>query len=216
MDNHRTRPIDLFVQRYTGGQLPFVERIGGVDLVGLNSATAADDSLDNTHGGHISHAQLAWLADVLPPLDCPVVVLHHNLTRRESQDMPATEDIYQLDNADEVATVLANCGVSLVLAGHTHWPAVGTLAGVREVVLPATCSFPQAHGLIHIGPEGADIELIPLADQSGLQEARNFTIDDNRDQLLASATGPYPLVDEYSHQRDGAQNRLTHSKSLLD
>jgi 3',5'-cyclic AMP phosphodiesterase CpdA len=217
LETHRTPPIESFVRRYTGGHLPFVERIGGVDLVGLNSATAADGSLDDTHGGYVSESQLTWLADVLPSLECPVVAVHHNLTRRGDGGASTSADIWQLDNAREVATVLENCGVSLVLAGHIHCSAVGAIAGIREVIIPATCSFPQAYGLVHVGPEGTEIELVPLADEAGLKEAWDLVINDGREQVLTSTSGPYPIVDEYSHREDGTQNSITRSgESRLD
>jgi hypothetical protein len=64
-DGHRTPPVAAFAERYAAGSFPFVNRVGGVDLVGIDTATMPDDSLADAHGGAVSAAQLDW-----PPA-CP-------------------------------------------------------------------------------------------------------------------------------------------------
>lgn len=207
-DTHVTPPLESFVRRYSGGELPFVRRVGDVDVVGLNSVTETDGSLINTHGGRISDAQLSWLADTLPELECPIVAVHHNLTRRTDEDTPAPTPIYQLDNAAEFEAVLSRCDVELVLAGHTHCPAVGSFDGGREVVVPATCSFPQAYTLVHVSERGTEIQLVPLTDSAGLREAQTHALEADRSHLVASAVRDYPIVDEWTERRRSASPRV--------
>jgi 3',5'-cyclic AMP phosphodiesterase CpdA len=195
-DEHATPSIEDFTREYTIGRLPFVEQIGGIELIGLNSATTPDGSLADTHGGLLSDDQLSWLHDVLPTLNCPIVALHHKLTRWRGERDTTTKSIYQVQNASTVAKIFAEQGVELVLTGHTHCPTVSKLSRGYEVVSPSTSSFPQAYALVHIGPAGTDIELVPLADRDGIEEAWRFAVQDRREQLIRTATRSYPIVNE--------------------
>jgi hypothetical protein len=73
---------------------------------------------------------------------------------------------------------------------------VSKLSRGYEVVSPSTSSFPQAYALVHIGPAGTDIELVPLADRDGIEEAWRFAVQDRREQLIRTATRSYPIVNE--------------------
>lgn len=73
---------------------PFVNSVGGVDVVGLDSATATDKSPDHTHGGHIPADQLSWVKAVLTRVESPIVVSHHNLTDSLHEINPDSPDIY--------------------------------------------------------------------------------------------------------------------------
>jgi Icc-related predicted phosphoesterase len=163
---------EAFARRYASGHLPFVERVGGVDLVGLDSASNADGSLGDTHEGEVGPDQRAWLDSVLPDLETPVVAVHHGVSHpsTHAEGFPDS-DLYQVGDADAVAALLARHDVPLTLSGHLHWPGVAPLAGGYELVCPAVCSFPQAYVCLHVGPEGTTVELVPLADRAGLEEA---------------------------------------------
>jgi hypothetical protein len=177
-DTHRTPGVETFARRFAGGTLPFVERVGGVDLVGIDTVTTPDGRLTDGHAGSVSADQLDWLASILPGLEHPVVVGHHNLTHpgRHTGRFP-NGDLYQLRNAHELAGVLADGGVDLYLSGHVHWPATATAAGVREVVAPATCSLPQAFLHVTIDSAGTSVDLVPLADRAGFEEAYGYARD---------------------------------------
>ncbi|RDZ37420.1 MULTISPECIES: metallophosphoesterase [unclassified Haloferax] len=162
-----------FAARYADGSLPFVRRVGGVDVVGLDSASGGPDlALTDTHEGAVPDAQLRWLDTVLADATTPIVVLHHNVfhPRRHTGQFPDA-DFYQLRNADELAAVLARHDVPLVLSGHIHWPATAVRAGVRELIAPATCSFPQSFVVVDVDRRGTTVRLVPLAGPKGMAEA---------------------------------------------
>lgn len=175
-DEHPVPDLDRFVRRYTPGELPFVTRFGGVDLVCLNSETMPDGSLADTWEGAVSDEQLAWLQETLPDVENPVVAVHHNLARlREVADFEGYPWAwYPLLNADELVAVLAEHDIPLVLSGHHHLPATSYSRGVREVVAPATCSFPQAYLLVEVDSEGTRVWLVPLADRDGVRESYTY------------------------------------------
>lgn len=195
-DTHATPPNAWFGSEYTREPAPFVDGVGGIDLIGLDSATATDKPPDHTHGGHIPADQLSWIKPVLTRVECPLVASHHNLTDRLREINPNSPDIYQLGNAEAVANALREGGVDILLSGHAHYPTVASTAGIREIIVPATCSFPQGYALVHVGAKGTEIEFVPIADRAGLKEAWRFARDDGREFLLRAATTPYPLLTE--------------------
>ncbi|MFC7082523.1 metallophosphoesterase family protein [Halorussus caseinilyticus] len=78
-DDHDTPPVAEFADRFAPGEFPFRTQFGGVDVLGLNSASAPGGELDATHDGAISDDQLSWLESTLPETDAALVVSHHNL-----------------------------------------------------------------------------------------------------------------------------------------
>jgi hypothetical protein len=193
-----------FAARYAPDEFPFVHRIGGVDVVGLDSASGGPGlDLYDSHEGFIPDAHLDWLKEHLADVTNPLVVLHHNLfhPRQHTGQFP-DGDFYQLRNADELAAVLAAHDVPLVLSGHIHWPATAVFDGVRELIAPATCSFPQAFFLLDIDREGTTVRLVPLAGPKGIAEAYTLArngaahgqgVATHADRGLLSSL---PLVDE--------------------
>ncbi len=192
-DGHRTPPIETFADRFAGGRYPFVERVGGIDLVGIDTATARDDR------GYVSPTQLDWLESILPGLERPVVLCHHSLTPADGGDPPAAGPI---ENARELARVLDAGDAELVLSGARHWPGTGVLAGVRSVTAPAVCSLPQAFLHVRIDASGTAVDLVPLADRTGFEEAYAAASDgDAAGQWIADradhgALNRFPLVDD--------------------
>jgi predicted phosphodiesterase len=176
-DPYETPPATRFAARYATGHLPFAERVGGLDVVGLNSASNPDGSLGDTHEGAVGPGQLAWLDRTLPSLETPVVCLHHGVTHPASRDggfhAGAHEDVghYRIRDADALRRVLVRHDVPLVVSGHVHWPGVAPIGAGHELVAPATCSFPPSYLLLHVGPEGTAVELVPLVGRAGLEEA---------------------------------------------
>lgn len=164
-NDHRTPSLLEFVSRYTPGSLPFVTRVGGVDVIGLNTASMPDGSLDDTHGGAISQAQLDWLERTLPDTETPIIAMHHTAAAGgDHAHCGMNSDEYRMANGDELAAVLGRYDVPLCLTGHIHWPSVAPFASGYEVIAPATCSFPQAYLLVHVEPRGTTIEIVPLAE----------------------------------------------------
>jgi Icc protein len=202
-DEHDTPPIERFVDAYSPSALHTVVQVGGVDLVMLDSATGSDESLANTHEGAISVAQLERLNTMLADLETPVVVMHHPVGSVASGvDALSPSSHYRLRNADAVADVLTAHDVPLVVSGHVHWPAVVDVGDTRQVIAPATCSFPQAALLVHVEPRGTTVSLLPLADRRGLDEAYQHArrSGDRAEAFVDTADAGYferfPLVDE--------------------
>lgn len=206
-DDHSSPPLLAFVSRFTPGSLPFRERVGSVDLVGLNTASRPDGSLADTHTGGVGSAQLAWLDRTLAACDTPVVATHHPLAPgRDHCHRGMADDEHRVANADALCEVLARHDVALTLAGHVHWPTVGRL-GARswavghEVVAPAVCSFPQSYLLVRVDPRGTTVELVPLADPDETEAAYEAALaDHDRSAALARTADDgyferFPLVD---------------------
>lgn len=207
-DDHDPFSLDEFVERYTPGSLPFHERVGGVDLVGLNSA-GGDDWFTDTHDGLVTEDQLDWLDETLPGLETPLVAVHHNLPtmaaqleRHQEANEPEMAVPPVLRNPEEFIDVLARHDAPLVLTGHLHMPATAEMNGVREIMAPTTCSFPQAYLLVDVGPEGTTVRMVPIADHEGLMlghrerhadspTARGLT------NMAAIRLAQFPLVDEW-------------------
>lgn len=202
-DDHPVPGLDRFERRYTPGELPFVIRFGGVDLVCLDSETTPDGSLAETWEGRVSADQLDWLDRVLPDVENPVVAVHHNLAALP--EVSGFEGFpwewYPLLNADELLDVLAAHDVPLVLSGHHHLPATSLSRGVRELVAPATCSFPQAYLLVDVDTGGTTVWLVPLADPEGIREAYMYArkggaTDQGILAMALTRLERFPLVEE--------------------
>jgi Icc-related predicted phosphoesterase len=203
LDEHETPPVERFVERYSPGALPSVVRIGGVDLVALDSATVPNGSLADTHEGAISAAQVEWLDATLAEVESPIVVTHHPVgSIAEGVDALSPSSHYRLRNAERVVDVLAAHNAPLVVSGHVHWPAVVDAGSARQVIAPAACSFPQAALLVHVEPRGTTISLLPLAARQGLEEAyRHARRSGDRVAAFVGAADDgyferFPLVDE--------------------
>ncbi|WP_129114738.1 metallophosphoesterase family protein [Halegenticoccus tardaugens] len=202
-DPHETPSLDAFAERYAPGSLPYRTTLGGVDLVGLNSAAADDGSLAATHAGRISDSQLSWLDRRVDPETPTVAVFHHPLSHL-SDLVPEfrPESHFQLENAAEVGELLAAKDVDLVVSGHVHWPTVARAHGVTQVTTAAACSLPQAYLLVRVEPTGTTVSMVPLSDAAGFEEAYEYArADTGRDgALVACVDGGYfddcPLVDE--------------------
>jgi 3',5'-cyclic AMP phosphodiesterase CpdA len=197
-DDHETPAVETFGDRFAAG-LPFHRQAGGVDLIGLDSASGP--GLGDTIEGRLSAADLAWLDQTLEGADAPVVTLHHNLTRADEHTGEFPEaDQYHLRNDDELAAVLDRHGGALVCSGHIHWPAVGRRGPSRELLAPATCSFPQAALLLDVGPTGTTVRFLPLSRAKGVAEAYTLAAAGNaHGQAIAAYADDgfdFPLVDE--------------------
>jgi hypothetical protein len=188
-DPYEAPSAGTFAERYGPGSLPFAERIGGLDVVGLNSASAPDGSLGDTHEGAVGSVQLDWLDRTLPDLETPVVCLHHGVTHPSARtgsggfaavdgDDTGTDGgdgrdggHYRVRDADALREVLVRHGVPLVVSGHVHWPDVAPVGAGHELVAPATCSLPPSYLLLHVDAGGTTVELVPLAGRTGFEEA---------------------------------------------
>jgi len=180
-DDHETPPLDRFERRYVPGDgFPFLERIGGVDVVGLNTASMPDGSLAKSHDGQVSDEQIEWLDDTLGGTETPLVLMHHNTPAmfdqfRELRERshPEMGDPPVLRNPGPLVETLTDHGVPLVVTGHLHNVGVAETGPVREVTTPATGSFPQAYLLFEFDESGTTVRYVPVADLDGMTEAHH-------------------------------------------
>lgn len=201
-DDHETPPISDFEADFTPGELPFHERIGGVDVLGLNSASNPDGSLDDCHGGEVSPTQLDWLDNTLPETETPIVVSHHNMAGLADRTDADPAILHSpLGDDEEFTETLARHDAALHLSGHVHLPAVTENRGVRGAVVPALCSFPQAYTLLEVGPDGTTLRIVPVADREGVAESYRLAQSHSArsrgvSNVVAEQLADLPLVDE--------------------
>ncbi|XVQ15761.1 metallophosphoesterase [Spirillospora sp. CA-255316] len=153
MGNHDERAAfrsELLGEEPSTDTCDTVRTIGGVRVVLLDSTEPG------SHDGHLSDAQLDWLATVLAapaPLGT-ILVCHH-------PPLPSpvpTVHLLRLRGAERLAEVIGGSDVRLVVAGHAHHAAAGALSGVPVWVGPAlaygVAGFPP-RGRLRAGAEAA-------------------------------------------------------------
>jgi Icc protein len=207
-DEHETIPVAEFTDRYTpNGDLPYVVEVGDVPIVGVNSS-GTEDLLYESHDGEVADADVDWLEETLPEYDDPILLTHFNLpamseqlrTHRDHVD-PEMSIPPVLRNPDPFVDVLSKHAVPLMLTGHLHMPSTAKEDGVREVMAPTTCSFPQAYLLLQIGPDGTTVRHVPCTDQTGLRYSFSERSTDSVTSrgltaMAAVRCADFPLVDE--------------------
>jgi Icc protein len=160
-----------FADRYGADGFPWVREIGEVSLVGVNSAATRSGGLADTWGGRVSRAQLDRLDSLLPELSRPVLFVHHNCGPLPEHPSDGPWERFSLDNAAALLECCEHHGVSLIVSGHHHVPAVRKFGSVTEVMAPALCSFPNACLLLTVTATGTTIRIVPVADAAGLRES---------------------------------------------
>ncbi|PSQ59989.1 metallophosphoesterase [Halobacteriales archaeon SW_7_71_33] len=203
-DSHETPPVGAFERRFTPRGLPFHATVGGVDVVGLNTASAPDGRLHHTHDGEVSPAALDRLSDALADAETALVVGHHNLSTARELDVPVGDwrSSFPLRDADDLLAALREGDAPLYCSGHLHVPAVGRPDGaVRELVVPPLCSFPQGYALVRVGPAGTIVRHVPVADGAGVTEAYLAALNDkSKSEAVVRSTAEqlrrFPLADE--------------------
>lgn len=107
------------------------------DVRGLR-IVALDTSVPDYHHGDLDDEQLEWLRDVLavPAPHGTVLALHH-------PPMPSPLDIsmelLELERQERLAAAIDGTDVRTILAGHLHYSAHSTFAGVPVSVAAASC-----------------------------------------------------------------------------
>lgn len=172
--NHDERPA---LREGLLDQEPSQEPITGVwDLDGLR-LIALDTSVPGWHHGDLDGRQLEWLADVIrePAPHGTLLAMHH-------PPLPSHVplfDILELRHQDELAEVIRGSDVRGILAGHLHYSAHGTFAGVPVSVSSATCytmnvarpaadvngmDAAQAFQIVHVRPDTITHTVVPVTD----------------------------------------------------
>lgn len=201
-----------FERRYTPGELPYHERIGGVDLLALNSNPSTRDSVAETYTGRLSPATLDWIEETLETVDHPLVAVHHNLPGTRSflydsaDQWPVSAGSPDFENADELVDVLEKGGTPLVLTGHVHFPAVIPTGEVREFTLPPLGPYPGAYTVLEIDEHGTTAFLHSVVDRQERIEALSSGLENCRVLVAAAQLAGLPLIDDVSGStavRDG-------------
>lgn len=172
--NHDERPA---LREGLLDEEPSQDPITGVwDLDGLR-LIALDTSVPGWHHGDLDDGQLAWLADLLrePAPHGTLLAMHH-------PPLPSHVplfDILELRHQDELAEVIRGSDVRGILAGHLHYSAHGTFAGVPVSVSSATCytmnvarpaadvngmDAAQAFQIVHVRPDTITHTVVPVTD----------------------------------------------------
>jgi 3',5'-cyclic AMP phosphodiesterase CpdA len=210
-DEHETIPVTEYAERYAPEQYPFVHRVGGVDLVCLNSS-GTEETLYDSHDGLVTEDDVAWLRETLPGLETPVVVTHFNLPATSAQLRGHRDAVERemaippvLRDPEPFVDALATNDVPLMFAGHLHMPTTAVQRGVREVMVPTTCSFPQAYLLVDVGPRGTEVRMVPVADHGGIRYGHaarwNGSVTSRGLTAMAAVRcAQFPLVDEWDER----------------
>jgi 3',5'-cyclic AMP phosphodiesterase CpdA len=126
------------------GAFPFVRRFGRVALIGLNSAVPTPVFYAS---GRLGQAQIDALAALLASLGaenaCRIVMIHH-------PPLPGQASWRRgLDDAADLAAILAQHGAELVLHGHNHQASLvwspGPAARIPVVGVPSASVRPGFH-----------------------------------------------------------------------
>ena len=207
-DEHDTMPVAEFASRYSpDGSYPFSASVGDVDIVGFNTAGTAD-WLFESHDGQLDPAKSDAIRETLAAADNPIVLAHHNLPAMYNQ-LRAHRDAVEPEmgippitrRGEAYAETLAEGDTSLLLTGHLHMPATATQAGVREVMVPTTCSFPQAYLTVTVDADGTTVRFHPVAGRDGMRHAfdersTNSATSRGLTAMAADRLARFPLVDE--------------------
>lgn len=196
--------LSEFERRYTPGELPYHERIGGVDLLALNSNRSTRDSIATSYTGRLAPESLAWLEDKLATLEDPLVAVHHNLPGTRSilldtlEDLPVSGGSPDFETAAELVDVLERGGAPLALTGHVHFPAVARTGGLREFTLPSLGPYPNAYTVLEIDERGTTAIMHPVGDFETRRESYVHGRDHCRVMIAAMQLAGLPLIDERS------------------
>lgn len=207
-DDHETPPVSEFAAQYSPSRsYPFSTSVGGVDIVGINTAGTAE-FLYETHDGALDPDRVEAVTAALEATEDPIVLTHHNLpamfeqfrTHRDAVEPemgipPVTRD------GDAFVETLVAGDPSVLLTGHLHMPSTAVQNGVRELMVPTTCSFPQSYLTLTVSPEGTVVRLHPVASQDGIRAAysvRSTESAGSRGQtaMASERLAMFPFVDE--------------------
>lgn len=110
-----------------------------VEVPGGGRIVVLDSSVPGAGYGHLEPEQLTWLAEVLaepadgdPAGGGTVLAIHHPPLVGATKLLRGLD----LDGLDELAEVLRDSDVQVVLSGHYHHEMTGTIAGIPVHVVP--------------------------------------------------------------------------------
>ncbi len=207
--DHENLSMNAFAERYTpdGQAFPFHVPVGGVDVIGVNTA-GTEEWLYDSHAGTVREDQLDELDAMLAAADTPLVLAHHNLPAMSEQVHEHRElaepDMFvppEMDDPEPFVETLERHGAPLLLTGHLHMPSAARQGSVRELMMPTTCSFPQGYCLLDVGPDGTDVRFVPVADFEEMVVGHRERSTDSVTArgltgMAAARLAQFPLVEE--------------------
>lgn len=145
-----------------------------VDVDGLR-IVALDSTVPGYHHGELDAAAIAWLDATLaePAPRGTVLAMHH----APIATPVALMDVLELRGQDELARVVRDRDVRLIIGGHLHYATNGTFAGIPVAVAGATAytidaSAPErelvgidggrSFNLVHLYDDGVVTSVVPV------------------------------------------------------
>ena len=145
-----------------------------VDVDGLR-IIALDSTVPGYHHGELDAAAIAWLDATLaePAPNGTVLAMHH----APIATPVALMDVLELRGQDELARVVRDRDVRLIIGGHLHYPTNGTFAGIPVAVAGATAytidtsAAPReligvdggrSFNLVHLFDDGVVTSVVPV------------------------------------------------------
>lgn len=206
-DGHDTMSAAAYAEAYATGEYPFHVQVGGVDVVGINTA-GTREHLHDSHEGGIPEGEHDEVRETIAAADDPIVLSHFNLPAtfdqlRAHRDAvePAMHMPPTTRDGDRFVETLAEGGTAVLFTGHLHMPCTAEQGGVREVMVPTTCSYPQAYCTATVGPDGTTVRFHPVAGREGMRYAYAVRTQDSTTSrglaaMAADRLARFPLVDE--------------------
>lgn len=134
MGNHDSRAA---LREHLLDEDPATEPVDAVHWIDGLRIIVLDSTVPGYHHGDLSDAQLAWLAAELatPAPEGTLLAMHHP---------PMPDPVHaaagiELRGQDRLASVIRGSDVRCILAGHLHFTAHTTFAGIPLSVASATC-----------------------------------------------------------------------------
>jgi len=188
------------------GACPYARRVGGVTVLGVDTASGGGAVPTATRGGAITRAERSWLVRTARADPDPTMLLaHHAIAPLPGAfDRRLDDRRYRVREPARTADVLDDAGVDLAVSGHLQWPTATRYRGVDAVGAPSIAGFPPAYLLVDVEPRGTTVSLVPLADERGLEaDYRRARTGDGRGAAVRDAVGDgyfdgLPFVDSRS------------------
>ncbi|MEO6942963.1 MAG: metallophosphoesterase [Terrimesophilobacter sp.] len=176
------------------GQLPSDEPIDRVTFLDGLRIITLDTSVPGHHYGQLEHSQLDWLDDELsiPAPYGTIIAMHH-------PPVPSIVDLataVELRDQSSFAKIIAGSDVRSIIAGHVHYSATATFAGVPVSVASATC---YTHDLT-----------APLGSQRAVDSAHSYNLVNVYDDTVMHTV--VPIVDSPAISLVSAED----SRALLE
>lgn len=199
-------PLTLpeFEHRYTPGGFPYHERVGGVDLLALNSNRSTRERVADAYEGRLRPESLDWVRERLDAVDNPLVVVHHALPGTRSlmfdsmERLPVSGGSPGFETGAELTDALVAGDAPLVLTGHLHFPAVVTVGRTREFTLPSLGPYPNAYTVLDVSETGTTARMHPVSGYDDRIESFVDGRDHSRVQLAAAQLSGLPIHDEHT------------------